>query len=67
MDGRHRDAAAARKEQGAAVAPAAAAATLRGALELWRGAALADVGDARFAQPEIARLEELDEETTWDA
>ena len=39
--------------------PAAAAATLRGALELWRGAALADVGDARFAQPEIARLEEL--------
>ena len=39
--------------------PAAAAPALRAALGLWRGAALADVGDARFAQPEIARLEEL--------
>ena len=38
---------------------AAAAATLRDALELWRGAALADVAGERFAQPEIARLEEL--------
>ena len=47
------------REQLAGGDPAAAAATLRGALELWRGAALADVGDARFAQPEIARLEEL--------
>ena len=47
------------REELAAGDPAAAAATLRGALELWRGAALADVGDARFAQPEIARLEEL--------
>ena len=36
-----------------------AAATLRQALELWRGPALADVADARFAQPEIARLEDL--------
>jgi DNA-binding SARP family transcriptional activator len=39
--------------------PAAAATILRDALGLWRGAALADVGGARFAQPEIARLEEL--------
>ena len=36
-----------------------AAATFRRALELWRGPALADVADARFAQPEIARLEDL--------
>ncbi|MEN3281189.1 MAG: hypothetical protein V7607_2329 [Solirubrobacteraceae bacterium] len=36
-----------------------AASTLRRALELWRGPALADVADARFAQPEIARLEDL--------
>ena len=34
-------------------------ATLRGALELWRGPALADVADERFAQPEIARLDDL--------
>ena len=47
------------REQLARGDPAAAAAALCGALELWRGAALADVGDARFAQPEIARLEEL--------
>jgi DNA-binding SARP family transcriptional activator len=36
-----------------------AAATLRRGLELWRGPALADLGDAGFAQPEIGRLEEL--------
>ena len=36
-----------------------AAATLRRALALWRGPALTDVAHARFAQPEIARLEEL--------
>jgi DNA-binding SARP family transcriptional activator len=36
-----------------------AAATLRRALALWRGPALADVAHARFAQSEIARLEEL--------
>ncbi len=39
--------------------PWEAAATLRHALALWRGPALADVADARFAQPEIARLEGL--------
>ena len=39
--------------------PWEAAATLRRALALWRGPALADVADARFAQPEIARLEDL--------
>ena len=39
--------------------PLEAAATLRQALELWRGPALADAGESRFAQPEIARLEEL--------
>ena len=39
--------------------PSEAAATLRQALELWRGPALADVADERFAQPEIARLEDL--------
>jgi DNA-binding SARP family transcriptional activator len=43
----------------AAGEPWEAAATLRRALELWRGPALADVADARFAQPEIARLEDL--------
>jgi DNA-binding SARP family transcriptional activator len=37
----------------------AAASTLREALALWRGPALADVADRRFVQPEIARLEEL--------
>jgi DNA-binding SARP family transcriptional activator len=36
-----------------------AAATLGEALALWRGPALADVADAGFAQPEIARLEDL--------
>ena len=39
--------------------PAAAAVTLRDALGLWRGPALADVAYAAFAQPAIARLEEL--------
>ena len=39
--------------------PLEAAATLRQALALWRGAALADVSQERFAQPEIARLEDL--------
>jgi predicted ATPase/DNA-binding SARP family transcriptional activator len=37
----------------------AAAATFRAALESWRGTALADVAYERFAQAEIARLEEL--------
>jgi YVTN family beta-propeller protein len=36
-----------------------AAATLREALSLWRGAALADLAYERFAQNEIGRLEEL--------
>jgi DNA-binding SARP family transcriptional activator/class 3 adenylate cyclase len=36
----------------------AAAATLRKALALWRGPALADVADVPFAQAEAARLEE---------
>ena len=36
-----------------------AATTLHGALELWRGPTLADVADERFAQPEIARLDDL--------
>jgi len=39
--------------------PWEAAATLRHALELWRGPALADVADEGFAQPEIARLDDL--------
>ena len=39
--------------------PAAAAAMLREALGLWRGPALADVAYEAFAQPAIARLEEL--------
>ena len=39
--------------------PAEAAATLRDALGLWRGPALADVAYEVFAQPAIARLEEL--------
>ena len=39
--------------------PEAAATTLREALALWRGPALADVRREPFAQPEIARLEEL--------
>jgi DNA-binding SARP family transcriptional activator len=39
--------------------PWEAAGTLRHALELWRGPALADVADERFARPEIARLGDL--------
>ncbi len=39
--------------------PRQAAETLREALGLWRGPALFDVGDDLFAQPEIARLEDL--------
>ena len=39
--------------------PRQAAATLREALALWRGPALADVAEAEFAQAPIARLDEL--------
>jgi predicted ATPase/DNA-binding winged helix-turn-helix (wHTH) protein len=39
--------------------PAAAAATLREALGLWRGPALADVADTEWGQAVIARLDEL--------
>ena len=39
--------------------PGRAAETLRRALDLWRGPALADLAYEAFAQPEIARLEEL--------
>jgi DNA-binding SARP family transcriptional activator len=39
--------------------PEAAARKLREALSLWRGPALADLAYEPFAQPEIARLEEL--------
>jgi DNA-binding SARP family transcriptional activator len=39
--------------------PAAAAATLREALALWRGPALADLADEGFSEPAVARLEEL--------
>jgi DNA-binding SARP family transcriptional activator len=39
--------------------PAESAASLRDALALWRGSALADVAYEEFAQPAIARLEEL--------
>ena len=38
---------------------AEAAATLRKALELWRGPVLADLADYAFTRPEAARLEEL--------
>ena len=44
----------------------AGAATLRAALELWRGPALADVADAAFAAPAIARLTELRVAATED-
>jgi YVTN family beta-propeller protein len=43
----------------AANAPERAAASLRQALALWRGAPFADLGDEPFARAEIARLEEL--------
>jgi YVTN family beta-propeller protein len=39
--------------------PAAAAATLRAALELWRGPALADVQEEPYVRTEALRLEEL--------
>jgi DNA-binding SARP family transcriptional activator len=39
--------------------PAAARERLTAALELWRGEALRDVGDAPFVGPEMRRLEEL--------
>ena len=39
--------------------PAAAAATLRRALALWRGPALAEVAETEFGQAVIARLDEL--------
>jgi len=39
--------------------PSVAATTLRDALSLWRGGALADVADQPFAHHEITRLEEL--------
>jgi DNA-binding SARP family transcriptional activator/tetratricopeptide (TPR) repeat protein len=39
--------------------PAAAAAKLREALQLWRGPALADLTYERFAQSHVARLEDL--------
>ena len=43
----------------AAAGPDRAAAALERALSLWRGAPLADLAYERFAQSEIARLEEL--------
>ncbi len=49
--------AAARRQSGAGAA-AEAAATLRTALALWRGPALADVADAPGARAEAARLED---------
>ncbi|MYS23008.1 DNA-binding transcriptional activator of the SARP family, partial [Streptomyces sp. DvalAA-14] len=50
---------AAGREALAAGDPGRAAALLREALELWRGPALADVGDAPFAAAQVVRLEEL--------
>ena len=47
------------RKQLATRAPEAASQTLRDALSLWRGPALADFRDAPFAQADIARLEEL--------
>jgi predicted ATPase/DNA-binding SARP family transcriptional activator len=46
--------------------PERGAATLREALSLWRGPALADVADAGFAAAPIARLEELRAAATED-
>jgi DNA-binding SARP family transcriptional activator len=43
----------------AASRPGSAAAALEDALSLWRGSPLADLAYEPFAQPEIARLEEL--------
>jgi predicted ATPase len=48
-------------ERAASLPPAEAARTLRGALGLWRGPALADVRYDPWAQAEIRRLEELKE------
>ena len=39
--------------------PATASDKLRSALRLWRGSPLSDLGDAEFARPAIARLEDL--------
>jgi len=50
----------------AAGAPSRAAAQLREALALWRGAPLADFRDEPFAQAEIDRLEGLRAEATED-
>jgi len=47
--------------------PAQAADTLRAALAMWRGPALADVAHCEFAQDEIARLEELRLQATESA
>ena len=47
------------REELASGAAKDAAATLRDALAIWRGPALADFAFESFAQPEIARLEEL--------
>ena len=46
-------------EARAAASPEERAAKLRAALELWRGPPLAEFAFESFAQPEIARLEEL--------
>jgi DNA-binding SARP family transcriptional activator len=45
--------------EAASAAPSGAARKLRDALALWRGPALADLAYEGFAQPEIARLEEM--------
>jgi WD40 repeat protein/DNA-binding SARP family transcriptional activator len=47
--------------------PRVAAATLREALDLWRGPALADLANERSLAPEIARLEELRLQATEEA
>lgn len=47
--------------------PAEATAMLRDAVALWRGPALADVAYEAFAQPAIARLEELRLAALWSA
>ncbi len=49
---------AAGRDELAAGRPAAAAAGLRDALALWRGAPLSDVSDFAFAQAEVVRLNE---------
>jgi DNA-binding SARP family transcriptional activator len=46
-------------EEARQAAPELAAQRLREALDLWRGPALADLGNESFAQTEIPRLEEL--------